>query len=92
MITETEKRALQLAKKVFEHFTHDALPIAREILAMENELGQSPLNGKLTSGAMNNFPVAELTPTAIAATVDPAQSVRQLHEELAHKPEDDLPF
>ncbi len=30
MITESEQKALQLAKKVFEHFTHDALPIARE--------------------------------------------------------------
>jgi hypothetical protein len=33
MITDYEKKVLQLAKKVFEHFTHDALPIAREILA-----------------------------------------------------------
>jgi hypothetical protein len=38
MITESEQNALQLAKKVFEHFTHDALPIAREIIAMELEL------------------------------------------------------
>ena len=44
MITETEQKALQLAKKVFEHFTHDALPIAREIIAMELELGESPVN------------------------------------------------
>ena len=50
MITETEQRALQLAKKVFEHFTHDALPIAREIIAMELELGQSPINGKPVNG------------------------------------------
>ena len=39
MITESEKKVLQLAKKVFEHFTHDALPIVREIIAMELELG-----------------------------------------------------
>lgn len=50
MITESEQRALQLAKKVFEHFTHDALPIAREILAMELELEQPPLNGKPVNG------------------------------------------
>lgn len=42
MITENEQKALQLAKKVFEHFTHDALPIAREIIAMELEMGQIP--------------------------------------------------
>ena len=44
MITENEKKALQMAKKVFEHFTHDALPIAREIIAMELELGEAPIN------------------------------------------------
>ena len=43
MITESEQKALQLAKKVFEHFTHDALPIAREIIAMELEL-EHPLS------------------------------------------------
>ena len=46
MITESEQKALQLAKKVFEHFTHDALPIAREIIAMELELEQTPINGE----------------------------------------------
>ena len=40
MITETEKNAIQLAKRVFEHFTHDALPIAREIISMEREMGE----------------------------------------------------
>jgi len=47
MITESEKKALQLAKKVFEHFTHDALSIAREIIAMELELGEAPVNSEL---------------------------------------------
>ena len=92
MITETEKRALQLAKKVFEHFTHDSLPIAREIIAMEHDLGESPLNGKPNSGATTNFPVAEPTTIASIDNDDPAQPVRQLHKDLVHKPEDDLPF
>ena len=92
MITETEKRALQLAKKVFEHFTHDALPIAREILAMENELGQSPSNGKAASGELNNFPVAEPEPNTIMENFDPAQPVRSLHKELVYSPVNDLPF
>ena len=72
MITETEQRALQLAKKVFEHFTHDALPIAREILALEEELGkvstetapvavQPPVNGvKPTSGNAVPKPVSTI--------------------------------
>lgn len=40
MITDNEKKALLLAKKVFEHFTHEALSIAREIIDMENDLHQ----------------------------------------------------
>ena len=92
MITETEKRALQLAKRVFEHFTHDSLPIAKEIIAMEHDLRQSPINRNTTSGAMNNFPVAEPSPIAIATIEDPAQPVRELHKDLVYKPEDDLPF
>jgi len=39
MIPDNEQRALQLAKRVFEHFTKDALLIARDILAMEKEFG-----------------------------------------------------
>jgi|GEM_PF-5110987 restriction system protein len=52
MITETEQKALQLAKKVFEHFTHDSLPFAREIIAMELELGQTPINETMLTGAL----------------------------------------
>ena len=51
MCTENERNVLQLAKKVFEHFTHDALPIAREIIAMEQQLGELPANGEEIPGA-----------------------------------------
>jgi hypothetical protein len=40
MLKETEQKALQLAKKVFEHFTHDALPIEMEIIALEREMAE----------------------------------------------------
>jgi hypothetical protein len=36
MITEREKKALQLAKKIFEHFPNDTLPMAMEIIAINN--------------------------------------------------------
>jgi hypothetical protein len=108
MITETEQRALQLAKKVFEHFTHDALPIAREILAMEHELGQSPINGKPVNGIPN--PILQVTKTegqpnngnendfpvsdlsAIGLDYDPAQPVKHLNEELEYHVQDDFPL
>lgn len=34
MITEREKRALQLAKRAYGYFTHEALNIAKEIIAL----------------------------------------------------------
>ena len=40
MITEREKRALQLAKRAYGHFTQDALSIAKEIIALEQELNE----------------------------------------------------
>ena len=38
MITGSEMKALQLAKKAFGHFTHDALEIPIEIIALEREM------------------------------------------------------
>ena len=61
MITESEQKALQLAKKVFEHFTHDALPIAREIIAMEHELGESPVNVKQMNEVSESIPEIKKT-------------------------------
>ena len=108
MITETEQRALQLAKKVFEHFTHDALPIAREILAMELELGQTPVNIKPINGTAN--PIHEVQKTDgqpintavndfpvsdlsfLGIDYDPAQPVKHLNEELEYHVQDDFPL
>jgi hypothetical protein len=102
MITESEKNALQLAKRVFEHFTHDSLPIAREIIAMELELGNRPVNGEPVNGAtnpipqvkktrVNDFPVSDISTNGIVDD-DPAQPVKKLKGELVCQQEDDLPF
>ena len=96
MITETEQNALQLAKRVFEHFTHDALPIAREIIAMENELGQFPVKGELNSTLEvkmrdgHDFPVSDIS--IIGLEDDPAMPVKQMNKQLVCEPECDLPF
>jgi len=104
MITENEQKALQLAKKVFEHFTHDALPIAREIIAMEYEMGQSPIITEQVNGKHNSIheiektdgqPINELLndfPVSEISIIDPAMPVKHLSEELVYKPEDDFPF
>jgi hypothetical protein len=85
MITENEKKALQLAKKVFEHFTHDALPIAREIIAMELELKESTVNEE----SLNDFLVSDISAIGLD---DPSQPVKHLNEELVCQQQDDFPF
>ena len=107
MITENETKALQLAKKVFEHFTHDALPIAREILAMELELGESAINEEPPDEAAK--PILEVTkkdempatgsknnvPDSDISAIgldDPAQPVKHLSEELEYQYQDNFPF
>jgi len=93
MITESEKKALHLAKKVFEHFTHDALPIAREIIAMEHELGEPPIIGQPSDEVkktdVNDFPVSDISALGLD---DPAQPVKQLSDELVYQQQDDFPF
>lgn len=42
---------------MFEHFTHDALPIAREIIAMEREMGE--YQEKEVTIPLNPLPTAE---------------------------------
>ncbi|MEI7980499.1 MAG: hypothetical protein WCI71_02530 [Bacteroidota bacterium] len=61
MKTESEQHALQLAKKVFEHFTHDSLAIAREIIALEQE-SEEDQNSSVTI-PVSFQPVAELQNT-----------------------------
>jgi hypothetical protein len=93
MTTEREKTAIQLAKKVFEHFTHDALPIAREIIAMELELKESPDEGESIIGVtftdVHDFPVTDISAIGLD---DPAQPVKHLNEELVSQQQDDFPF
>ena len=93
MITESEQKAIKLAKKVFEHFTHDALPIAREIIAMELELGAPPIIGEPSDEVkktdVNDFPVSDISAIGLD---DPAQPVKQLNEELVYQQQDDFPF
>jgi len=93
MITEREKRALQLAKRVFEHFTHDVLPIAREIIAMELEMGESAIIGEPSDEVkktdVNDFPVSDISAIGLE---DPAQPVKHLNEEPVYQPQDDFPF
>jgi hypothetical protein len=55
MMTESEQKALQLAKRVFEHFTQDALPIAREIIAMEHEMIEQLGNVPTTSASSRSI-------------------------------------
>jgi hypothetical protein len=91
-MTENENKALQLAKKVFEHFTKDALPFAREILALEHELGMNPVNGHSVNQSLTDFPVSDITAVVPENTVNKENIDYRRQEELVHDPVDDLPF
>jgi hypothetical protein len=66
MTTERERKALQIAKSTFEHYTHSALDIAKQIIAMEREMAEDSgvaIPVKLQP-AQGNIPNAEdLQPT-----------------------------
>jgi len=78
---------------VFEHFTHDALPIAREIIAMELELGETQIivepSDEVKRTDANDFPVSDISAIGLD---DPAQPVKQLSDELVYQQQDDFPF
>jgi len=86
MKTENEKKALDLAKKVFEHFTRDALPLAREIIAIENEEqhdGESAIN----------FPTSDITPSDLGITSEHLENGQPPDRERTIEAEvDNLPF
>lgn len=45
MTTERERKALQIAKSTFEHYTHSALDIAKQIIALEREMAEDKDSG-----------------------------------------------
>jgi len=86
MKTENEKKALDLAKKVFEHFTRDALPLAREIIAIENEEQQQ-------GDAGINFPTSDITPSDLGITAEHLENGLPPDRERTISSEgDNLPF
>jgi hypothetical protein len=104
-MTETENKALDLAKRVFEYFTRDALPFAREILSLEKEMGASILNGHNGSsqdiqktnghpvnGHLTDFPVTDITAFVPEGNGNAGTINYARQEELVYDPADDLPF
>jgi hypothetical protein len=86
MITDNDNKALQLAKKVFEHFTHDALPIAREIISLERELSQDnekPDPSTDFTGQQANDP---------SHLEEQSGGIPSTGETIVDNPSDDLPF
>ena len=86
MKTENQMKALDLAKKVFEHFTRDALPLARQIIAMENEVQQQ---GESTI----DFPTSDISPSDLGITSEHQQEKQPPDRERSISSEqDNLPF
>ena len=86
MKTENEKKALDLAKKVFEHFTRDAFPLAREIIAIENE-------GQQSGDSDIDFPTSDISPSDLGVTPEHQQEQQPFDRERIISSEvDNLPF
>ena len=86
MKTENEKKALDLAKKVFEHFTRDALPLARQIIEMENE-------GQQQEDPIIDFPTSDITPSDLGVTQEHQQEQQPCDRQRIISSEmDNLPF
>lgn len=100
MTTENQRQALDLAKRIFEHFTRDALPLAREILAMERQLESnesdepksltdllSPQEPTTTIGARSGNPFEDLP-----SNYNPGSYNHPRAEKIATSTETDFPF
>ena len=86
MKTENEKKALDLAKKVFEHFTRDALPLAREIIVIEEEVKQS-------GESAIDFPTSDITTSDLDTKVKHPKEQQPFDRERSITSEvDNLPF
>ena len=86
MKTENQMKALDLAKKVFEHFTRDALPLAREIIAIEN-VGQQDGDSAI------DFPTSDITPSDLDTKVKHPKEQQPFDRERSITSEvDNLPF
>ena len=86
MKTENQMKALDLAKKVFEHFTRDALPLAREIIAIENE-------GQQDGESAIDFPTSDITPSERGVTQEHQQEQKPPDRERTISSDvDNLPF
>jgi hypothetical protein len=102
MISETERNALDLAKRVFEHFTHDALPIAREIIAMEQSLGLMQIDSPTVDfipEPLRDVTTADQSPVSddeVTFPVEPIIPSEILHQDYSpvsnNNNEDSLPF
>ena len=86
MKTENQMNALDLAKKVFEHFTRDALPLARQIIAMENE-------GQQQGESAIDFPTSDITTSDLGITSEHQQEQQPFDlERTISSEKDNLPF
>ena len=81
MATDREQDLLKLIKDVYAHFTRDSLPIAKQIIAMEDQI-----MGKTINTAVNLSFVPEKT-----QQVDPTPFAGFENDDAPQRPADILP-
>lgn len=96
MTTINETKALQLAQRVFEHFTRDSLAIAREIIALESEFGlqdpQEEPSMDVQPPIVDSIGLNSNDDLSAIGLEDPCQPVKHMDDELVCTKVDDLPF
>ena len=96
MITQ-EKQAIELAKRVFEHFSKDGLGLAREIIALENQIQtisaeNSDQHGKPATSSEITFPTSDITPDEMGLTTEAKPDQPLTQGRTIESDQDSLPF
>ncbi|NQV01163.1 MAG: hypothetical protein HQ542_00825 [Bacteroidia bacterium] len=97
MITKQDKQGLDLALKIFDHFTHGGLQLAREIIILELQLeGEPDRNSLPLKQPKNNdeivFPISDITPDELGLPTDVENAQPFDRERTISSEEDNLPF
>jgi acetylglutamate synthase len=103
MITQREKNAVALCRKVWENYNADSLALAKEILSMEQAISDDEVAEKAKAKAepLSKPALTFSAPKEILSTANPTMTTEPpvmnedtvaTEEPMVYNPEDDLPF
>jgi hypothetical protein len=103
MITEREKNAVALCRKVWENYNADSLALAKEILSMEQAISddEAAEKAKPKTEPLSKSALTFSAPKEVVSTANPAMKTEPpvmnedtvaIEEPVVYNPEEDLPF